>query len=89
MTLPLIYALQNTTHSKKRHIISLIKRHSENKEKVREVIEFVNQSGGLQYATDVMYRYRAEAFELLHEFPESIARKSLEDLVIFVTDRKK
>lgn len=89
MTLPLIYALQNTTRSKKRHIINLIKRHSEEKEKVREVIEFVNQSGGLQYATDVMYRYRAEAFELLHEFPESVARKSLEDLVIFVTDRKK
>jgi octaprenyl-diphosphate synthase len=89
MTLPLIYALQNTTRSKRRHIINLIKRHSEEKEKVREVIEFVNQSGGLQYATDVMYRYRTEAFELLHEFPESVARKSLEDLVIFVTDRKK
>ena len=89
MTLPLIYALQNTTRSKRRHIINLIKRHSEEKEKVREVIEFVNQSGGLQYATDVMYRYRTEAFELLHEFPESVARKSLEDFVIFVTDRKK
>lgn len=89
MTLPLIFALQKSSRSEKRHIINLIKNHSDKKEKVREVIEFVNQSGGLEYATEAMYRFRKEAFELLHEFPESIARKSLEDLVIFVTDRKK
>jgi len=89
MTLPLIYALDKASRSQKRHIINLIKKHSDKTEKVKEVIDFVNQSGGLDYAKEAMYQYRAEAFEILHTFPESPARKSLEDLVIFVTDRKK
>jgi octaprenyl-diphosphate synthase len=36
-----------------------------------------------------MCQYRNEAFDLLHSFPNSPVRQSLEDLVTFVTDRKK
>lgn len=89
MTLPLIYALENTDKSTKRHIINMIKRHSNKPEKVKEVIDFVRQSGGLEYTRKAMYRFRDEAFELLHQFPPSEVRQSMEDLVIFVTDRKK
>lgn len=89
MTLPLIYALEKASRPEKRKIINTIRRNSENPDKVKEVIEFVRASGGLEYTQKVMYRFREEAFELLHEFPESEIRQSLEDLVIFVTDRKK
>jgi octaprenyl-diphosphate synthase len=89
MTLPLIYALQQTSKSEKNHIINLIKRHSKRQEKVREVIEFVRQSGGLEYAKQAMLRYSEQAFKLLHSFPESPSRKALEELVVFVTERKK
>ncbi len=89
MTLPLIYALNNATRSDRRRIINLVKRHSDNPEKVKEVIAFVHASDGLEYAKKAMYQYRSEAFELLHQFPNSEARQSLEDLVVFVTDRKK
>lgn len=89
MTLPLIYALQQTDKKERRRIIKLIKNHSEDKRKVAEVIEFVRNSGGMEYATKVMHRYRAEAFELLHELPDSDARDALERLVNYVVDRKK
>lgn len=89
MTLPLIHAMQKANRSERRHIINLIRRHNETPEKVREVIEFVRASEGISYARQAMYRYRAEAFELLGQFPESPARQSLHDLVTFVTDRKK
>ncbi|MEL6863675.1 MAG: polyprenyl synthetase family protein [Bacteroidota bacterium] len=89
MTLPLIYALNKAPKSQKRHIISIVKRHSENAKKVEEVIQFVRNSGGLEYAQEVMLRYRSEAFEILHTFPESSSRDSLEQLVHYVTDRKK
>ncbi len=89
MTLPLIYALQQASKSDRKRMINNIKRHNEDDAKVQEVIQFVHQSGGLDYAREVMYRYRDEAFELLHTFPPSEVRQSLEDLVIFVTDRKK
>lgn len=89
MTLPLIYALQNTGNAKRRHIINLIKRHNTKKEKMQEVIQFVRDSDGLNYANEAMYRYRSEAFALLEQFPSSEVKQALQDLVTFVTDRRK
>ena len=89
MTLPLIYALNKTSKTERRRIISNIKKHSENPEKVKEIIQFVRDSGGLEYAREAMYQYRKEAFDILHTFPESDARNALEQLVDFVTERKK
>ncbi len=89
MTLPLIYALNNCKREERRKIINIIKRHNENPDKVKEVIDFVRSSGGLEYAEQAMLDYRASAFEILHSFPESPTRESLEDLVVFVTERKK
>ena len=89
MTLPLIYALDQAQYADKRRIINIVKQHNEDPERVAEVIEFVRKSGGLEYATAAMYRFRAEAFELLHEFPLTPSRTSLEDLVTYVTERVK
>ncbi|MEY4926029.1 MAG: hypothetical protein RI894_465 [Bacteroidota bacterium] len=89
MTLPLIYALDKAPASEKRRIINLVKNHNENPEKVAEVIDFVRNSGGMKYAREAMYRYRAEAFALLHTFPESESRRHLEGLVNYVTERVK
>ncbi len=89
MTLPLIYALENTSRDEKRRIINLVKVHNENPEKVAEVIDFVRKSGGLEYAKNAMYDYKKQAFELLHTFPSSEVRTSLEDLVNYVTEREK
>ncbi len=89
MTLPLIYALDHTTKTERRRIINIIKRYSDQPAKVKEVIEFVKQSDGLEYAKQAMYDYRSQAFEILHTFPESPARNSLEDLVMYVTEREK
>lgn len=41
MTLPLIYALNNSTWLEKRRIINIIKNHNEESEEVKKVIDFV------------------------------------------------
>lgn len=89
MTLPLIYALQNASRSDRRRIINIVKRHNTDKKKVQEVIDYVIRSGGIEYTQQAMYRYRDEAFEILHQFPASPARTSIENLVNYVTERKK
>jgi len=48
----------------------------------------VNEAGGIKYATDKMNEYKSAALDILHQFPESPIRKGLEDLVLYVTDRK-
>ena len=89
MTLPLIYALEQASDSEKRRIINLVKNHNEEPKKVADVIDFVRKSGGMTYAREAMYRYRHEAFAILHSFPPSEARNHLEGLVNYVTERKK
>lgn len=89
MTLPLIFALNKSTWGTKRHIINLIKNHSNKPSKVAEVIDFVKNSGGLEYATQVMHGYVDEANELMKTLPETTYKDSLKNLVRYTIDRKK
>lgn len=89
MTLPLIHALSNTSSSEKRRIIRLIKSSRQHPEDVAQVIKFVNESGGLKYAAEMMHKFRDRALEILKRFSQSVYRQSLEQLVIFSTERRK
>ncbi|GHE23826.1 polyprenyl synthetase family protein [Sphingobacterium griseoflavum] len=89
LTLPLIYALRHTSSAEKKRIINLVRNHSENKEKVAEVIAFVRSSGGMDYATKKMLQYQSEAFAILETFPQNAYRSALEQLVRFTTERTK
>jgi len=88
MTLPLIYALQHADMAVKRRIIYTVKNNSTDKNKVKEVIDYVQKSGGIAYAQEKMKQYKQEALEILHTYPETPARKAMEELVDFVIDRK-
>lgn len=89
MTLPLIYALSESSSTQKRNIIKLVKNHNDNPEKVAEVIEFVRSSRGLEYATNKMLQYQQEAFDILSEFPDNEYKTGLQQLVKFTTERNK
>jgi octaprenyl-diphosphate synthase len=89
MTLPLIYALNHTTWLEKRRIINLVKNHSSKPQKVKEVIDFVMKSGGLQYAKSRMEEYRDKALAVLLTLPKNDARDALELLVKYSIERKK
>ena len=89
MTLPLIFALNQSDWLEKRRIISLIRNKSEDKKAVNEVIDYVKRSGGLDYAKSVMNRFYQEALEILNTFPDSEYKTSLAGLVSFTIERKK
>lgn len=89
MTLPLIYALQQSSNTQKKHIINLIKNHSNETSKVREVIEWVNNSGGIDYAKEKMNAFCAEARNILFQVANNDATASLSLLIDYVTTREK
>lgn len=89
ITLPLIYALNKASKSDRKNIINLVKNYNEDAKKVAEIIGFVKNSGGLNYAETQMAKYQEEAFTILNMFPESQFRSGLEQLVRFTTERKK
>lgn len=89
MTLPLIYALGKAGYWEKRRMINIVKNESDDPKKVDEVIAFVKQSGGIEYATTAMQQYVADAQAILQTFPESHYRTSLEQLVQYTIERSK
>lgn len=89
MTLPLIHVLNTCTKKEKKWLINSIKNHNKDKKRVDEVISFVKNNGGLEYAVTKMKAFQAEALEILHQFPESTYRASLELMVNYVIERKK
>ena len=89
VTLPLIYALNNSDKAEKKRIINLVKNHQEDPVKIQEIIDFVNAKKGVEYANERMVQYQQEAFDILYTFEPGDARTGLEQLVRYTTERKK
>ena len=89
MTLPLIYALNNSSKSEKRFIINTVKNHNTDEKRVAKVIDMVKDKGGIDYTISRMKEYQEKALLMLHSYPDNAARTSLIDLVNFVISRSK
>ncbi len=88
MTLPLIYALNKATRSDKRRIINIVKNENHLPHKVDEVIQYVRDSGGIQYTERIMEQYKEEALQILLTYPPTAVRDSLEEVIRYTTERK-
>lgn len=87
MTLPLIYLLNHSDFLEKRWIINTVKNHHNDMEKITRLIAKVNERGGIEYARSKMLEYRRKSLVILQSFPENDYRKSMEQLVMFTTER--
>jgi octaprenyl-diphosphate synthase len=89
ITLPLIHALEQTSYMKKRHILGIVKNRKKTKADINEVIGFVSENGGMEYAELKMNQYRDKALAILDSYPESEIKESMKEFVLFTTSRKK
>jgi octaprenyl-diphosphate synthase len=89
MTLPLIYALSKASFMVKRKLINIVKNNNNDPDKVKYVIDYVLTSGGIEYTHQIMLDYRQRALDILHQFDDSEAKKSLQQLVMYTTERTK
>jgi octaprenyl-diphosphate synthase len=88
ITLPLIFALGKADSSSRKNIRSILKSSRKRAMKSREVMDFVNSSGGLEYAAQVAEGFAERAVRSLDIFDDSEARRSLLLLVDFVMKRQ-
>jgi octaprenyl-diphosphate synthase len=88
MTLPLIHALSKSSWLEKRKIINIVRNESEKPKRVKEVIRYVKEKGGIEYATQQMEKYYRQSLEMIDSLPESDYRTSLSQLVQFTIERK-
>lgn len=90
MTLPLIYSLNQSNWSTKRRIIGIIKNESHKPNKVAEVIAFVKEQGGIEYAQNEMKKFVDQAMQLLETAKLSLPHKeALQKLVLYTIQRNK
>jgi octaprenyl-diphosphate synthase len=87
LSLPLIYLIKNATPAERRYLLSTVKRHNDDPEHVIRLLDLVRNSKGLDYARERMLQYRDEAIAILNDFTPGGARTSLEQLLIFTTER--
>ncbi|MBL6612189.1 MAG: polyprenyl synthetase family protein [Flavobacteriaceae bacterium] len=89
MTLPLIHVLNKVDKKQRNWLINSVKHHNTDKNRVKEVIQFVKDQGGLEYAERQMIHYKDAALELLSKYPDNEYKEALANLVTYVVDRKK
>lgn len=88
MTLPLIYTLNNCSKKDKKWIISSVKKHNNNKSRVKELIAFVKEKEGIEYTKTKMHEYKNKALEIIKHYPENEYKKSLLKMINYVVERK-
>ncbi|MDH5413973.1 MAG: polyprenyl synthetase family protein [Flavobacteriaceae bacterium] len=88
MTLPLIYTLNNCEKKDKKWLMNSIKNHNKNKNRVKEVIAFVKENGGIEYTINKMKEYQKKAIKILDHYPESPYKDSLIAMVNYVIERR-
>lgn len=89
ITLPLIHALREAGPVKRRHVIRILRRKKKGKREISEVIDFVREHNGLEYAGTKMKEYSDKALRILETYPDSVTKSALTEFVIFSTLRKK
>ena len=88
MTLPLIYTLNNCSKKEKAWIINSVKKYNKDKVRVKEVIAFVKNNGGIEYTISQMNNYKSKALSILNNYPESPYKNSLLQMIDYVVERK-
>ena len=84
----MIYVLNSVKKREKKWLINTIKVHNKNKKRVKEVINFVKENGGLVNAKNKMYDYKDEALKSLKKFKKNQFRDALELTLNYIISRK-
>ena len=89
LTLPLIHTLSHSDKKTKRRLSKVIKKRNKNRKMVEEVIDTVRSNGGMDYAREQMEVFKRKALDELYTLPDNEARRALEGLVTYTTERSK
>lgn len=89
LTLPSLYMLNNGATDAQVKRAHTIKEGDATIDAIKEFIADVIAFGGIEYAEEVMKKYRLKAMDLLNDFPESPAREALQKYLDYVVLRNK
>ena len=89
LTLPIIYTINQADASTRSYIIRSIKKHNNDKARVKQVITYVNEHGGIEYTAKAMLQQKDEALAILDKISNNEYAQKLRMLVEYVINRNK
>jgi len=88
LTLPLIHAFKHASQKEIKSIKRTLKRGAKSKD-ISQIIKFVSQYKGIEYAIDKQNEYALKAKNTLSDYPDSFTKDSLIKFVDYITQRNK
>ena len=89
ITLPLIYALNHCTEEERNECMSLIKEKIYTPEKIKKLIQFAIDKGGIDYAKEKMEELRKEAFDIIKDIENQEIKETLKMVINHTIERNK
>ena len=86
LTLPFIYALNNSSNSKRKWLINSVK--NSNQKEIDNIIEYIKKIGGIDYTENQIQKFYNSALEDLNQFQDSEFKESLKKLIKYVIERE-
>lgn len=88
VTLPLLYALQNTDSDEKENVIAMIHAKEFTPANIDYIMQFARKMGGVEYSEQKMSEFKSLAIRELDVFDESVFKTALIQCVEFASERK-
>jgi octaprenyl-diphosphate synthase len=87
ITLPLIYSYSNLKKPESRLVKKILNIKNKSKDDIRRLTQLVDYSGGFEYAKNKIDEFSNHAIEAISDYPQSVYKQSLIDLVAFNSKR--
>ena len=88
LTLPALYAVSHTDRQDIKDLVVKVKSLQATADDVEKLTRFTKDNGGIEYAEQVMMRYKQEALLLLTEVRNNAIREALTAYVTYVIERE-
>ena len=87
MTLPLIYALKKAKPAERKLIKEKVSRKKLSQKSLKEILSFIQERGGIDYALKCAQQYITDAKAMLNIFPESTEKDQLKAVADYILSR--
>ena len=87
LTLPVIYAINNSNDGEMTVLVDKVKRGDANKEEIGRLVAFAKENGGIDYAYSKMEEFSAQAKSIVNSIKEKAIRDALTAYIDYVSKR--
>ena len=87
LTLPVIYAINNSNDEEMTVLVDKVKRGDANKEEIGKLVAFAKENGGIDYAYSKMEEFTAQAKSIVNSIKEKAIRDALTAYIDYVSKR--